>query len=95
MMKSLKIIALFIFFMLIICFKGYSQETQTPAKTIYKITPRSKQVTNKTDVKNLPQEKKSIYSCETNESTHQIIVSTKDKNGVITKETYELKEDNK
>ena len=84
------------FFALALCLKSYSQDSTGTHKVLYKIPPvKHKTDIHKKDVDVLPRTEKSVYSCEINLKTNRAVISTVPANGVISKETYEIKEDNK
>ena len=90
-----KIISL-AFFAFVLCIKSYSQDSAGTHKVLYKISPgKAKVAARKQDAAILPVAKKSVYSCETNTKTNRAVISTVPANGMISKETYEIKEDKK
>ena len=78
------------------CIKSYSQDSTGTHKVLYKISPgKTTSTIKKQDAPVLPRAKKSVYSCEINSKTNKVFISTMPENGVISKETYDLKEDKK
>ncbi len=96
MIKSKKI-RLILVFSLIAIIKGYGQTAAPAVKAMYKISPEKAKamVIDEKRFENISKGNKSVYSCEIDPVTKKAIVSVKDEKGVISKETYELKEEKK
>lgn len=93
-MKKIISVGLFSLFILLLSFSAYSQDSTKSAKYIYKISPASNQPKEIKEVE-LPRKKNCVYSCETNPKSNQAIITIIKENGVVSKETYVLKEEKK
>lgn len=82
------------FFALALCIKSYSQDSTVKPKVLYKISPEKAKnlVIDEKRFENISKQNKSVYSCEVDSVRRKAIISVINEKGVITKETFILKD---
>ncbi|MGZ6537907.1 MAG: hypothetical protein ACXVEB_06010 [Bacteroidia bacterium] len=83
------------FFALLLCIKSYSQDSTTAThKVLYKISPSKAKslIIDEKRFETISKQNKSVYSCEIDSVGGKAIISVVNEKGVITKETFLLKD---